>query len=87
MLDLPAMDWRKSNHSSGQGGNCVEVAQARWRTSSTSGQGGADRVEVAGLPGIIAIRDSKDPYGPVLAFDNATFGRFVATIRTGSHER
>lgn len=87
MLDLPALDWRKSSRSSGQGGNCVEVAQARWRTSSLSGQGGADCVELAVIPERIAVRDSKDPSGPVLAFDHAAFGRFVATVRTGSHDR
>jgi hypothetical protein len=44
--DLSAAQWRKSSHSGGQGGNCVEVA-AQWRKSSRSGGQGGDCVEVA----------------------------------------
>jgi hypothetical protein len=32
------------------------------------------------------VRDPKNPGGPVLAFDAAAFGAFVATIRTGGHD-
>ena len=54
------MRWRKSSYSSGQGGNCVELA---WRKSSySSGQNGAC-VELAYAG---AVRDSKNPGGPVL---------------------
>jgi hypothetical protein len=84
-LDLTSMRWRKSSRSTGQGGNCVEVAPARWRKSSRSAQGGDECVEVAGLPGRIAVRDSKNPTGPALEFDATTFGAFVATVRTGGH--
>lgn len=82
-LDLSSMHWRKSSHSGQGGADCVEVAPARWRKSDRSVQGGDDCAEVAGLPGLIAIRDSKNPAGPALAFGHAAFGRFVATIRTG----
>jgi hypothetical protein len=39
-------------------------------------------VEVAGnLPGTIAVRDSKDPDGPMLRFSRADWSAFVAGIR------
>jgi hypothetical protein len=39
----------------------------RWRKSSYSGNGGGNCVEVArNIPHVVAVRDSKDPYGPVL---------------------
>ena len=53
--------WRRSSFSSSNGGSCVEVA---WRRSSFSGSNGGDCVEVA--PTLGALRDSKDPSGPVL---------------------
>ena len=55
---------------------------AQWRTSSYSGGNGGTCVEVAGnLPGVIAVRDSKDPDGPVLRFSRADWSAFVAGIR------
>jgi hypothetical protein len=50
------IQWRKSSHSSDQGGECVEVAE---------------------LPAAVAIRDSKDPAGPVLALAPAAFATFL----------
>jgi hypothetical protein len=55
--------WRKSSYSSGNGGNCVEVA--------------------ANLPGVVALRDSKNPDGPALVVDPGTFAAFLAGIRAG----
>ena len=43
----------------------LDRSRAVWRTSSYSNNGGAC-IEVADLPGIVAIRDSKDRSGPVL---------------------
>ena len=41
------------------------VAGAIWRKSSYSGSNGGGCVEVAdNLPGLVAVRDSKDPNGP-----------------------
>ncbi|MFC7383859.1 DUF397 domain-containing protein [Sphaerisporangium rhizosphaerae] len=45
-MDLSSAKWRKSSRSSGDGGQCVEVA--------------------SNLPGVIAVRDSKNPGGPAL---------------------
>ncbi|WP_436495065.1 DUF397 domain-containing protein [Actinokineospora sp. HUAS TT18] len=44
----------------------MELGHARWRKSTFSG--GGECVEVARFPGVIAVRDSKNPAGGVLAF-------------------
>lgn len=47
----------------------MDLTGAKWRKSRYSGSNGGNCVEVAGnLPGIVAVRDSKDPDGPVLIF-------------------
>ena len=63
------------------------LTRAQWRKSSHSGSGGTgggDCVEIAGTASAVAVRDSKDPAGPVLAFDRAAFGKLVAHIRGGN---
>ncbi|MFD5832692.1 DUF397 domain-containing protein [Streptomyces collinus] len=48
-----------------------------WRKSSYSGDQGGSCVEVAEAPATIAIRDSKNPAGPMLTLDPAAFTSFV----------
>jgi hypothetical protein len=44
-------------------------------------------VEIAALPnGGAAIRDGKDPRGPVLRFDGAEWAAFVAAVKAGSFD-
>ena len=43
-----------------------------WRKSSYSGNSGGQCVEVGSAARMIAVRDSKDPDGPVLAFARRT---------------
>ncbi|NES26399.1 DUF397 domain-containing protein [Micromonospora terminaliae] len=57
-MELSGAIWRKSTRSSGNQGDCVEVAD--------------------NLPGVVAVRDSKDPQGPALAFSPASWAAFVA---------
>jgi hypothetical protein len=71
--------WRKSSYSGSDGGECVEVG-ARWRKSSFSGSEGGDCVEVAGIGAEVAVRDSKDPQGPMLAFPAAAFDAFTQAL-------
>ncbi|TDC78498.1 DUF397 domain-containing protein [Micromonospora sp. KC606] len=52
------------------------LATAAWRKSSHSGDEGAC-VELAAVPGVVAVRDSKDPSGPVLLFPAATWAAFA----------
>jgi Domain of unknown function (DUF397) len=56
---------------------------AHWRTSSYSGSNGGACVEVAGhLPGLVAVRDSKDPGGPALTFAPADWQAFITSVKT-----
>jgi hypothetical protein len=60
------------------------VAGAIWRKSSYSGSNGGGCVEIAdNLPGVVAVRDSKDPAGPVLAFTPDDWRAFTAGIKAG----
>lgn len=59
------------------------LAAATWRTSSRSG-GGENCVEVAAVPGGMAVRDSKNRLGPAFVFDPASWSAFVRAIRTGN---
>ncbi|TGA98807.1 DUF397 domain-containing protein [Streptomyces sp. MZ04] len=86
--DLSNACWRKSSYSNGEGGSCVEVTYdfvgARWRKSSYSNGEGGDCVEVAdGVPGIIPVRDSKNPQGPALFIRPEAWSAFVAGQRAG----
>ena len=82
--DLGTLRWRKSSRSSGQGGECVELAcldVAQWRKSSrSSGQGGAC-VELASAG---AVRDSKNAAGPILRVD---VRGLLTSVKAGAFDR
>jgi hypothetical protein len=62
-----------------------DLSSATWRKSSRS-VGGSDQtncVEVAELPGRVAMRDSKNPAGPVLTFTHAEWRAFLGGMRGG----
>ncbi len=52
-----------------------------WRKSSYSAQSEGNCVEVATLPNGVAVRDSKDPNGPVLRFTAQEWRAFLARVR------
>ncbi|MGW2262393.1 DUF397 domain-containing protein [Streptomyces sp. NPDC001780] len=57
------------------------VHGVKWRPSSYSG-GQGDCVEVAdGVPGLVPVRDSKRPAGPVIGFGRPAWRAFVARLR------
>ena len=61
----------------------ADLTNARWRKSTRSGDNGGQCVEVAdNLPGVVAVRDSKDPAGPVLTFAPAAWTTFINATRT-----
>jgi hypothetical protein len=58
-------------------------SRAVWRTSSYTNNGGAC-VEVAdNQPGVVAVRDSKDRRGQILAFSREDWRAFVRAIKDG----
>ncbi|GAA4180525.1 hypothetical protein GCM10022252_03560 [Streptosporangium oxazolinicum] len=60
-----------------------DLDRAEWRTSSLSGQNG-QCVEVAtNLPGVVAVRDSKDRAGGTLMFAPEVWADFTGAIRNG----
>jgi len=58
----------------------------QWRKSSYNGGNDGDAcVEVgAGVPGVVPVRDSKDPAGPVLTFAPAAWADFLTAVREGT---
>ncbi|MEO3813107.1 DUF397 domain-containing protein [Sphaerisporangium sp. B11E5] len=62
-MNLSGAKWRKSSRSSGDGGQCVEVA--------------------TNLPGVVAVRDSKNPDGPALVVPPAEWGAFLRGTKDG----
>jgi hypothetical protein len=60
----------------------MDLSHADWRKSSYSGTNGGNCVEVArNLQGVVAVRDSKNPGGPALAFTPADWRAFTAGIK------
>lgn len=49
----------------------MDLTNAKWRKSQRSASNGGNCVELARLPGSVAVRDSKDPDGPVLLVTGA----------------
>ncbi len=61
----------------------MDLTGAIWRKSSKSS--GGNCVEVAlNLPGMVAVRDSKDPGGPVLVVTRADWEAFTADLKSGA---
>ncbi|MFD6565146.1 DUF397 domain-containing protein [Micromonospora profundi] len=59
----------------------MDLSNARWRKSTRSGASGGNCVEVASnLPGVVAVRDSKDVAGPALTFAPTAWAAFVAKV-------
>jgi uncharacterized protein DUF397 len=77
---------RTSNHLAAAGHatltGVTPPTRLAWRKSSYSSDSG-NCVEVAPTSGVVAVRDSKDPDGPVLWFGADTWRRFVDAVRTG----
>jgi hypothetical protein len=65
----------------------TNLTSAEWRKSSYSSSNGGQCVEVAvNLPGVVAVRDSKDPAGPALAFTPDEWRAFVAGALEGEFD-
>ncbi|MFB4195115.1 DUF397 domain-containing protein [Streptomyces carpaticus] len=60
-----------------------DLGDAAWHTSSFS-NGGEHCVEVAGLPGGMAVRDSKDPAKGTLRCPALQWGAFCRAVNDGT---
>jgi Domain of unknown function (DUF397) len=61
----------------------IDLSRAVWQKSSRSGGNGGQCVEVArNLPGIVAVRDSKDPDGGVLVAGHDKWRGFLADLQS-----
>jgi Domain of unknown function (DUF397) len=62
----------------------VDLSRAIWQKSIYSGSNGGQCVEVArNLPGVVAVRDSKNPDGPKLIVSPDAWRAFVADLKNG----
>jgi len=59
----------------------MDLHAATWRKSSRSSGGGQSCVEVAVAPDSVAIRDSKNPRGPVHVISTEAFRDLIARIK------
>jgi len=65
----------------------IDFSGAVWRKPARSQGSGDACVEVAGLAAAVAVRDSKNPTGPVLAFNRQAWAVFAGQARTGRFDR
>ena len=63
----------------------AERAGLAWLKAQSSSANGAC-VEIAKVAGKIAIRDSKDPDGPILVYTPAEFRAFLSGARNGEFD-
>ncbi|MET9616128.1 helix-turn-helix domain-containing protein [Kitasatospora indigofera] len=62
----------------------VDFSKASWRKASYSGPEAGNCIEVAdNVPGLVPVRDSKDPEGPALLFRPDAWQSFVTGVRNG----
>ncbi|QKW07306.1 DUF397 domain-containing protein [Streptomyces sp. NA04227] len=62
----------------------IDLTGATWRKSSYSNGDGGDCVEVADkVPGLVPVRDSKNPSGPALVLTALAWSPFVTALKAG----
>ncbi|MCF3121206.1 DUF397 domain-containing protein [Streptomyces silaceus] len=64
-----------------------DLSNARWRKSSYSSGDSDNCVEVAdGVPGVVPVRDSKNPQGPALVLGAGAWSAFVGGLRAATDD-
>ncbi|MCD0449808.1 DUF397 domain-containing protein [Actinocorallia sp. API 0066] len=61
-----------------------DLSTVTWRKSRHSQANGAC-VELGSVPGIVAVRDSKNPAHPALVFTPSAAARLARGIKAGKH--
>ncbi|GDY30066.1 DUF397 domain-containing protein [Gandjariella thermophila] len=64
-----------------------DLAGLAWRKSSRSNGNGNVCVEIARTPAHGAVRDSKNPAGPMLVFAGGTLTSFLDAAKQGAFDR
>ena len=65
----------------------ADLTGAVWHKSTRSGGNGGDCVEVAlNLPGVVAVRDTKNRDGSALIFTHAEWAAFLSGVRDGEFD-
>ncbi len=59
----------------------IDLSRAEWRKSSYSSQSGNCVEAARNLPGLVAVRDSKEPGGAGLAVSREAWQVFIRTVR------
>jgi hypothetical protein len=62
----------------------MDVTGVVWRKSSYSGSNGGTCIEVATADLVVAVRDSQDLDGPLLAFAADTWKAFAEWVKAGA---
>ncbi|MFF5772901.1 DUF397 domain-containing protein [Streptomyces californicus] len=64
-----------------QGAPRRNLTAAAWRSSSYSNEEGGNCVQVAdGFPGVVPVRDSKNPHGPALTLTADAWAAFITGV-------
>ncbi|MEV4878268.1 DUF397 domain-containing protein [Streptomyces cyaneofuscatus] len=59
-----------------------DLSTTHWRSSSYSNSNGGECVEISDdFPGLIPVRDSKNPTGPTLIIQAAAWDAFISSIK------
>ncbi|QKW39324.1 DUF397 domain-containing protein [Actinomadura sp. NAK00032] len=59
----------------------MQLSDGVWRKSSRSTNNGGNCVELASIPGTVAVRDSKDPDGPKLLVTRRAFAALLSDLK------
>ncbi|SEF86576.1 protein of unknown function [Thermomonospora echinospora] len=63
-----------------------DATKIEWRKSSYSDAGSGDCVELATLPGVVGIRDSKNPAAGHLQVGRRHLAALFTEVKTGRHD-
>ena len=62
----------------------MDLNRIEWRKASYSTGNGGNCVEVGSAARAVAVRDSKNPDGPKLAFSREGWQRFTLAVKSGA---